>query len=129
MPFLKTDKESLFYHHQTENLNTTGTHEGIVFLHSLGTDHQIWKYQLEDLDGMGRLLIAPDARGHGKSTWNTGISLDLWVDDILQLIEFLGLQKVVICGVSMGGGSGTCFCTTVSRSCKWSCTSRYLRQD
>ncbi|MGF6947575.1 3-oxoadipate enol-lactonase [Neobacillus sp. B4I6] len=109
MPFLKTDKESLFYHNQTENLNTTGTHEGIVFLHSLGTDHQMWKYQLEDLDGKGRLLIAPDARGHGKSTRYTGISLDLWVNDILQLIDFLGLQRIIICGVSMGGVQALAF--------------------
>jgi 3-oxoadipate enol-lactonase len=87
-------------------LNTAGTHEGIVFLHSLGTDHQIWKYQFDELKGKERLLIAPDARGHGKSTRNAGISLDLWVNDILQLIDSLGLRKVIICGASMGGFRG-----------------------
>jgi 3-oxoadipate enol-lactonase len=109
MPFLKSDRESLFFYYHTENLNTTGAIEGIVFLHSLGTDHRMWKYQLEDLKGKRWVLIAPDARGHGKSSWNTGISLNLWVNDILQLIDFLGLQRVIICGVSMGGVQALAF--------------------
>ncbi|MGP4080640.1 alpha/beta fold hydrolase [Pseudalkalibacillus sp. R45] len=103
MPFLKNNGESLFYHIQNEDLLNTGSNDVILFLHSLGADHRFWKYQLDDLEGMEWVAIAPVARGHGNSTWNRGISLNLWTDDILQLIDFLGIQKVVICGLSMGG--------------------------
>jgi 3-oxoadipate enol-lactonase len=109
MTFVQHNHDRIFYHIHQGSSTITGGYDAIVFLHSLGTDHSLWKYQFESLKEQEPLLIAFDTRGHGKSTCTDGINLDLWVEDILVVLDSLHLNKVILCGISMGGVEAMAF--------------------
>lgn len=83
----------------------SGNSEGIpvIFIHGFPFDHTIWDRQAEALPERFR-AITYDVRGHGKSSAeNTHFSIELFVDDLFELISKLELNKPVVCGISMGG--------------------------
>jgi len=48
--------------------------------------------------------IAYDLRGHGKSEAGDGqFTLELFVDDLLALLDYFQIAKVLLCGLSLGG--------------------------
>jgi pimeloyl-ACP methyl ester carboxylesterase len=59
----------------------------------------------------GWRVIAPDLRGYGKSTVVPGKTpLDQFARDVAALLDQLGIQNVVIGGLSMGGPIVMEFC-------------------
>jgi len=75
----------------------------VVFIHGFPFSHEIWKPQLAAL-GKGRFLVAYDVRGHGKSEPGDGLyTIDLFVDDLVELLDKLKLERAVLVGLSMGG--------------------------
>jgi len=49
-------------------------------------------------------VISYDVRGHGKSDAGTDdFSIGLFADDLVGLMDFLNIQKAMLCGLSMGG--------------------------
>ncbi|MPZ62717.1 MAG: alpha/beta fold hydrolase [Propionibacteriales bacterium] len=75
----------------------------LVLLHSLGTDHRLWERVVErlpaDLD-----VVAPDMRGHGPARQAArSFSMAECAEDVLAVLDDLGLDRVQLCGVSMGG--------------------------
>lgn len=76
--------------------------QAVLLLHSLGADHRLWRPQVEALQSQVRIL-APDCRGHGKSTGGREASLENWVEDIRAVLEAAGATRVDVVGVSMGG--------------------------
>ncbi|MBC7845174.1 MAG: alpha/beta hydrolase [Flavobacterium sp.] len=75
----------------------------IVFLHGFPFDKTMWQEQLDFLKTTHR-VIACDIRGFGKSTdEESHLGMDLFANDLILFIDKLGLEKVIICGLSMGG--------------------------
>lgn len=75
----------------------------IVLIHGFPLNKSMWAPQLDLLKDNFR-VIAYDVRGHGNSeTGSQDFSIDLFVNDLLCLIETLGLQRVILFGFSMGG--------------------------
>ena len=75
----------------------------LLFLHGTGCDSSDSEGIIKGLRQNGR-CIALDFRGHGQSTVPTqAFSLADLADDVLLLIDYLSLQKVVIVGHSLGG--------------------------
>lgn len=75
----------------------------ILFLHGFPFNKSIWKNQLDSLND-NTTGIAVDIRGHGLTTSGHGFfSIDVFAKDILSFIDSLGYDKVILCGVSMGG--------------------------
>ena len=75
----------------------------IVFLHGFPFDKTMWQEQLIFLNSTHR-VIACDIRGFGKSIdEESHLSMDLFANDLILFIDKLGLEKVIICGLSMGG--------------------------
>ena len=75
----------------------------VVFIHGFPFDHTMWEPQMLALPNEYR-AIAFDVRGHGESDVADGIfSIEFFVDDLIALLDHLVLQKVVLCGLSMGG--------------------------
>lgn len=75
----------------------------IVFLHGFPFDKTMWQEQLDFLKTTHR-VIACDIRGFGKSIdEESHLSMDLFANDLLLFIDKLGLEKVILCGLSMGG--------------------------
>ncbi|GAA4882864.1 alpha/beta hydrolase [Kitasatospora terrestris] len=74
----------------------------VVLLHALGESGAHWGTVSARLAG-GFRVYAPDLRGHGGSAWPGAYSLELMRDDVLALLDALGLDRVDLVGHSMGG--------------------------
>lgn len=73
----------------------------LLLLHGGAVDSRMWGPQLEAFPD--RRVLAPDARGHGGSS-DAEAPYRL-VDDVVALLDALGIRRVVAAGVSMGGGT------------------------
>ena len=80
--------------------------EGIplVFVHGFPVDHSMWQGQIDGLAGECR-VIAPDLRGFGRSSVTKGaLTMGEMADDLDAMLDRLGIdERVVVCGLSMGG--------------------------
>src|SRR5262245_39173754 len=76
----------------------------LLLVHGFPLDHSMWKYQLADLADAAR-IIAPDLRGFGRSGVTPGtVSMERYADDLAALLDALKIaEKIVFCGLSMGG--------------------------
>jgi 3-oxoadipate enol-lactonase len=75
----------------------------IVFLNSLGTDVRMWDPQVEALRSSFR-IVRHDSRGHGASDAPKGpYSIELLGGDVVSLLDALEIERVHVCGESMGG--------------------------
>ncbi len=75
----------------------------IVFANSLGTDFRIWQDVALDLVTDYRVVLY-DKRGHGLSDVPVGpYTMDDQVSDLIALLDYLGIEQVIVCGVSVGG--------------------------
>ncbi len=75
----------------------------LVLSNSLGTDLHMWDIQVPAFTQHFRLLRF-DTRGHGKSLVTEGpYSIEQLGQDVLALLDTLGIQRAHFCGLSMGG--------------------------
>jgi 3-oxoadipate enol-lactonase len=96
---LKTsDGIELFYEIYGEKRNTP-----IVLVHGLGAEHNMWLPQILKYPSQGLFVIAPDMRGHGRSSKVKSFKISDCARDINELLEHLGIAKANLVGVSMGG--------------------------
>ena len=78
----------------------------VMFVNSLGADLGMWDRQLPALVGRYRVLRW-DMRGHGRSAVTPGpYRLDRLALDALALLDALGIDRVHLCGLSLGGAVG-----------------------
>jgi pimeloyl-ACP methyl ester carboxylesterase len=64
----------------------------------------MWHPQANKVSQAGFRLITPDLRGFGDSEVTVGpYSMELFADDIVELLDHLGVEKAVVGGMSMGG--------------------------
>lgn len=75
----------------------------LLLIHGFPLSAAIWRDQIAVLAGKFR-VIAPDLRGFGRSELpEGGCTMDLYADDMIALLDHLGVEKAVVCGMSMGG--------------------------
>jgi pimeloyl-ACP methyl ester carboxylesterase len=75
----------------------------VVLIHGFPFDRRIWDAQAESLSETYR-MITPDLRGHGQSPVPDGVySMDVMAQDIVALLDDLGIERAVWAGHSMGG--------------------------
>jgi 3-oxoadipate enol-lactonase len=75
----------------------------VVFIHGFPFSHRMWEPQMQALPKDFH-VIAYDVRGHGFSSVGDGqFTIELFVDDLIALLDHLAIEKAVICGLSMGG--------------------------
>ena len=76
----------------------------LVLIHGFPLCRKMWRPQAEALAKAGCRVITPDLRGFGESgLGSAATSMDLYADDIVALLDHLGLDKAVVGGMSMGG--------------------------
>ena len=76
----------------------------VLFVHGFPFDRTMWRHQLATLSRVRR--IAPDLRGVGGSgapAAADGYSLARYADDLVAVLDALGVRQAVLCGLSMGG--------------------------
>jgi pimeloyl-ACP methyl ester carboxylesterase len=75
----------------------------LVLVHGYPLDRRLWAPQLDGLRHAAR-LVAPDLRGFGRSgDAPDTMTMDAYAADLKALVDGLGLGRVVVCGLSMGG--------------------------
>lgn len=79
----------------------------VLMLHGLRSYAHTWEPVASALSST-HLVIAPDFRGRGESSWDPGLDYftDAYVHDIEELVSCLGLTRFSIVGHSMGGTVG-----------------------
>lgn len=83
-------------------VDVRGRGPAILFIHGYPLSHAVWEPQLAGLEGWTR--IAPDLRGMGRSDApDLGYSMATYAEDLLELLSALGVERAVLCGLSMGG--------------------------
>lgn len=82
----------------------SGSGQPILFLHSFGHNKTLWFPQLTHFFERGYRVVAPDMPGHGDSSFNRDDhSIDAIARLYIELCETLGLRRIVVAGISMGG--------------------------
>ena len=101
---LKMTSGSISLNHVEIAYDLSGPPDGetVVLLHCFGSNRKYWDFHKEAFVGFKTLAI--DVPGHGQSTlYEDGCSLELIAGDILSLLDVLGIKKIILGGVSMGG--------------------------
>ena len=80
----------------------SGSGVPMLFVHGWPHNRTLWAGQLSGLPTQAR-CIAPDLRGFGASSQRGPFTVDQYADDLAVLLEALGIDRAVICGLSMGG--------------------------
>ena len=73
----------------------------IVFIHGLGLNQDVWSWQVSLFKNHNVLIY--DLLGHGDSKDPEGeISLSMFSDQLLQIINHIKLEKFILIGFSLG---------------------------
>jgi pimeloyl-ACP methyl ester carboxylesterase len=81
-----------------------GDGPAVLFIHGFPLDHTVWLDQVAGLRNERR-CIAPDLRGYGMSdrTTESAVPMRRFAEDLVALVDRLGLERVDVVGLSMGG--------------------------
>lgn len=75
----------------------------LIFIHGFPFNKHMWDMQIVALKRKYR-VIAYDIRGHGNSEFgNSDFSIELFVSDLIGIMNALKIDKAMLCGLSMGG--------------------------
>jgi pimeloyl-ACP methyl ester carboxylesterase len=76
----------------------------VLLIHGHPFNRTLWTPQVEALVAAGHRVITPDLRGYGDSGVEAGtVYLADFADDLVGLLDHLGIGQAVVGGVSMGG--------------------------
>lgn len=96
--------ESVRLNDTTFDVFVEGEGEPLLFIHGFPLDYRMWRHQIDVLKETHQ-VIAPNLRGFGNHTTEREvISMFDFADDLIHLLDELGIsQPVNVCGLSMGG--------------------------
>src|SRR3954452_11173544 len=94
--------QRLMVHGVNLAVEVQGEGPAVLFVHGYPLDRTMWRAQLDGLNGYQR--VAPDLRGMGQSDApDLGYGMNIYAADLAALLDALGVDDVVLCGLSMGG--------------------------
>ncbi len=78
--------------------------DGVLLIHAFPLDAGMWDEQVEDLRAQGWRVAAPSLPGFGGSPGaGTVMAMGAAADRCLQALDAAGIERAVVCGLSMGG--------------------------
>jgi esterase len=89
------------------NHQISGDGPPLFVLHGLFGSLSNWKSIARKLSTDYR-VISVDLRNHGRSPWHNDVSYTAMADDVIELMDYLGIHKAKIVGHSMGGKVAMC---------------------
>lgn len=102
MPEIKVNGVNIYY-------EVTGNGQPFVFIHGGGLECNSWNSQTAYFSKRYR-VITFDIRGHGRSEVpERSYSISDCVEDLRQLLDYLGVQRTYLAGLSMGGNIALSF--------------------
>ncbi|MCB9763818.1 MAG: alpha/beta hydrolase [Alphaproteobacteria bacterium] len=81
---------------------TQGEGEAVVLLHGATMDHGLWQHQIEPF-AQGFQVIALDLPAHGLSRPYADFSLEHAAEEVVRVLDRLGVDAAHLVGQSMGG--------------------------
>ncbi len=97
MPFSRANGVDIWY-------ELTGAGPALVFIHANPFDHDLWMYQAAHFSTWFR-VVGIDIRGYGRSAKVTaGYALADMCDDVIGVMDDLGIARAVCGGCSVGSG-------------------------
>ena len=94
--------DGLTVHHLDEGAGD----QAVVFVHGFPFQSSMWEPQFPVAVEAGRRVVVPDLPGFGRSdvpAERSAYSIERYADLVAALIQHLGLGRVVLVGLSMGG--------------------------
>jgi pimeloyl-ACP methyl ester carboxylesterase len=85
-----------------------GAGPDVVFLHPGFWDRRTWDPQIATFVGAGYRVTRFDFRGYGESSRLTGEPYS-YADDLLSLLDGVGVEQAALVGCSIGGGAAIDF--------------------
>lgn len=101
MPRIPLNDIDLYY-------ESNGEGEAVTFLHGAGGNHASWWQQIPSFSQTYRCLTL-DHRGFGWSTDPQGKGADCFADDLVALLDELGIERTALVAQSMGGRTASQF--------------------
>jgi len=96
VPYFTFKEKQIYY-----QIREVSNQNALIFIHGSGENSNAWENQLNlNIDYN---LIALDLPSHAESDKFEDLTLNLYVDVIRQLILTLKIEKVILCGHSLGG--------------------------
>lgn len=97
MPYLKTSDLEIYY-------EISGEGEPVILIGGLTSTVLSWQYQQKELEKYYKIILF-DNRGSGRTKILTPykLTMELFAQDVYNLLQGLGLKKAHIVGASMGG--------------------------
>jgi pimeloyl-ACP methyl ester carboxylesterase len=93
---------------------TAGQGPPVLLLHGFPDTHAVWRKQFKPLVDAGFRVIAPDLRGYGKTDAPSQVdayALDHLRNDVLALLDVLGIDRARVIGHDWGAIIGWSLCT------------------
>ena len=85
--------------------DTGGSGATVVFVHAATGSSQVWEHQLPAFTAAGYRVVTYDRRGFGRSVIDpSGVQPGTGPDDLLALINRLGIDRFHLVGTAAGGG-------------------------
>ena len=85
--------------------DTGGNGVPVVFIHAATGSSRVWEYQLPAFTAAGYRVVAYDRRGFGRSVIDpAGVQPGTGADDLLALVNHLGIDRFHLVGTAAGGG-------------------------
>jgi len=76
----------------------------VLFVHGFGGTSRNFSLNVAALAQVGYRVLAPELWGMGRSAKPRGrYSLDRWVEQLIEVMDHLGIQRAHVVGHSMGG--------------------------
>lgn len=88
-----------------------GIGQPVIFLHAFPLNRTMWEGQsMALLNEQQFRLVALDWRGFGESDLDADVStMEMFADDLAALMDALGMDAAILCGLSMGGYAAFAF--------------------
>ena len=96
VPFAQLSDVKLYY-------EIDGEGDDLLLIHGVTSFIGNWRFVRPQLNGNFRLIL-PDLRGHGQSDKPlTHYTIEMFAQDLIQLLDELGIDKCIVAGHSLGG--------------------------
>ncbi len=81
-----------------------GQGPAVLFIHDCLLNRQMWQPQVESLVAAGFRVLLIDLRGSGETKLaGTAVAIGTYSADVIGLLDYLGIGRVALCGLSSGG--------------------------